>query len=74
MVRDDMWKSFELDEPDEYGWFLCIGCIERRIGRRLIAADFTDCPVNTTNVCGPKSKRLLDRMDLPATICGPCCN
>jgi hypothetical protein len=32
--------------PDD-GGFLCIGCLERRIGRRLVADDFTGCPLNT---------------------------
>jgi len=26
--------------------FLCIGCLELRIGRRLTVADFKDVPVN----------------------------
>jgi hypothetical protein len=26
--------------------YLCVGCLERRLGRRLTAADFTDVPVN----------------------------
>lgn len=26
--------------------FLCIGCIEQRLGRRLVAADFLDVPLN----------------------------
>ncbi|MEU6208193.1 hypothetical protein ABZ814_31990 [Micromonospora musae] len=27
--------------------YLCVGCLEARIGRRLTAADFTDVPVNS---------------------------
>ncbi len=26
--------------------YLCIGCLERRLGRRLTSADFTDAPIN----------------------------
>lgn len=29
--------------------FLCISCLERRLGRELVRADFIDAPVNTTN-------------------------
>jgi hypothetical protein len=28
------------------GAYLCIGCLERRLGRILTCADFTDAPVN----------------------------
>ncbi|WP_202033282.1 hypothetical protein [Nocardioides sp. WS12] len=42
MVHDDLWLSAV---PGDEGQ-LCIGCIERRIGRRLVPADFTDAPVN----------------------------
>jgi hypothetical protein len=28
------------------GDFLCIGCIEKRLGRPLTAADFADVPLN----------------------------
>jgi hypothetical protein len=31
------------------GGMLCIECLEKRIGRRLTAADFTDAPVNHYN-------------------------
>jgi hypothetical protein len=26
--------------------FLCIGCLEKRLGRELTAEDFPDCPIN----------------------------
>lgn len=38
MVRDDVW-------PDVDG-FLCIACLEQRLGRMLTADDFTDAHVN----------------------------
>ena len=40
MVRDDVWPIGKLD-----GW-LCVGCVETRIGRKLTPADFTDCAMN----------------------------
>ena len=38
MVRADLWPTGAR--------FLCIGCLERRIGRRLDADDFTGVPIN----------------------------
>jgi hypothetical protein len=40
MVRDDLWPLDRLDG------MLCIGCLERRLGRELAATDFDDAPVN----------------------------
>ncbi|MFD5425237.1 hypothetical protein [Streptomyces sp. NPDC127084] len=42
MVRDDVWAAAGMCP---FG-FLCIGCIEQRLGRRLAAADFLDLPLN----------------------------
>jgi hypothetical protein len=42
------------------GNFLCIGCLELRIGRQLTAADFTDCPVNVPD--RRNTPRLNDRL------------
>lgn len=41
MIHDRLWDSI-MDGP---GW-LCVGCAEARLGRRLVAADFTDAPIN----------------------------
>lgn len=54
MVHDAVW---ELANPARDG-MLCVGCIEDRIGRRLMPSDFTDAPCNEWAV----SKRLGDRM------------
>jgi hypothetical protein len=40
MVRDEAWPIGGLEG------MLCIGCLERRIGRRLVPADFTYCVLN----------------------------
>jgi len=43
---------------------LCIGCIESRLGKKLISSNFTDCPLNWRNICLPEhaSQRLFSRM------------
>jgi len=41
MVRPAVWRRAGAGRG-----FLCIGCLERRLGRRLRPADFTDAPVN----------------------------
>lgn len=41
MVKNAIW--------DEYGvgdYYLCISCLEKRVGRELTAEDFTDCLAN----------------------------
>lgn len=40
MVTDDVWPLAR------DGGVLCVGCLECRIGRRLVARDFTAAPVN----------------------------
>jgi hypothetical protein len=40
MVHDSVWPL----EKD--AGLLCIGCLEERIGRRLVPSDFTACPLN----------------------------
>jgi hypothetical protein len=52
MVHDELW-------PLEHDGFLCIGCLEARIGRRLVPTDFTDAPANAETA--GSSERLLDR-------------
>jgi hypothetical protein len=44
MVRSHVWAASGM-KPD--GGFLCIGCLEERIGRQLGPADFASVPVNT---------------------------
>ena len=40
-VDDDVWQEAGLERG-----YLCIGCLEVRIGRRLTPRDFRICPVN----------------------------
>jgi hypothetical protein len=45
MVSDSVWQAAGM--PAEDGWhFLCIGCLEQRLGRTLTRRDFTDVPIN----------------------------
>jgi hypothetical protein len=58
MVHNALWAKAN---PQING-MLCVGCLENRIGRQLMSDDFTDMPINTTDVCGVKSKRLASRL------------
>ena len=63
MVTEEVWRRSGLCGCKT----LCIGCLERRIGRLLDSADFTTCPVNFENVIGmrPVTPRLLHRLFTP---------
>lgn len=54
MVHDHVWKAAGM-EP--YGGCLCVGCLEKRIGRQLIPDDFPNQALNTL----PGTPRLMDR-------------
>jgi hypothetical protein len=58
MVKDEVWDA--AIRADSFIRYLCIGCIELRLGRRLVPSDFTDVLVNKKN--GGESPRLHDRM------------
>ena len=60
MVRDDIWKACGMGTG-----MLCIGCVEKRLGRQLNQQDFTDVPLNDIEY-GAKSLRLQDRLTAPA--------
>jgi hypothetical protein len=49
---------------------LCIGCLEQRIGRTLMASDFTAAPVNDPNhpLSGHKSERLRHRLSATTSM------
>jgi hypothetical protein len=67
MVHKHVWKAAR--GPRGY---LCIGCIEARLGRQLHRGDFTTAPLNDLNYYRPekawwyRSPRLLDRLTAPA--------
>jgi hypothetical protein len=59
MAIQDEHRAFEALIYPEDG-MLCIGCVERRLGRRLRASDFQDIPMNRGEVF-PQSLRLKHR-------------
>lgn len=61
MVLDEIWEKAVGDEKLD---FLCVSCLEKRIGRKLISVDFTKAPVNDTGhpYFNIRSRRLIERM------------
>ena len=57
MVRRSVWTAAVSDSQTQI--FLCIGCLERRLGRVLVTTDFAEVPLNYFNNHGP---RLKDRL------------
>ncbi len=54
MVRDDVWEQAWANRRKPWHslpgqQILCIGCLEKRLGRTLMPCDFTDWPVNNPN-------------------------
>jgi hypothetical protein len=47
MVTYGAWEAAGMPHKG----YLCVGCIERRLGRSLTGADFIDCPVNDLSIC-----------------------
>jgi hypothetical protein len=61
MIRDAIWAACGMKDG-----FLCIGCIEARLGRQLASRDFVKVPIN-----GPSSwdtPRLAERKARKAAI------
>jgi hypothetical protein len=46
MVHDHVW---ERAGTAPYGGYLCIGCLEKRLGRTLCADDFESASINRPN-------------------------
>lgn len=44
MLKDPVWEEAV---PDDDLGMLCIGCIEKKLGRELSPEDFSECPLNT---------------------------
>ena len=67
-VHNGVWQA--ADAPRHA--FLCVGCLESRLGRRLRRADFTDAPINDLSISRTarfawswRSDRLIDRLSVP---------
>ena len=57
MVRDSVWREAGMSERKDQAIFLCIGCLEARLGRMLTARDFTRVPINRV---GPRNSPRLN--------------
>jgi hypothetical protein len=57
MVHDRIWREAGMRRG-----YLCIGCLERRLGRELTPGDFTSCLLNDQNAGGYGSGRLVSRL------------
>lgn len=58
MVEHDVWAEAIADDPAR---MLCVGCLEARLKRNLVAQDFLACPLNLLPV-RPRSRRLQARL------------
>lgn len=66
MVRSDIWDQAWSDRRKPWHRVpgqevLCIGCLEQRLGRTLMACDFTDAEVNDVGK-GNISERMRNRL------------
>lgn len=61
MVHDEIWDAAVTFNGVPKRSMLCLGCVERAIGRALTSQDFTDAPVNFEG-SGVKSDRLMARL------------
>jgi hypothetical protein len=68
MVHDRVWEAAGMT-PNGY---LCIGCLEQRLGRRLHRADFASCDLNSLDAglrryaWWWRTGRLVDRLLAPS--------
>jgi hypothetical protein len=70
MIQDELWSAVS----SAFHGFMCIGCVETKLQRKLTPADFMDLPVNSLDwhrqgcpgedgeVCMCRSSRLQDRL------------
>jgi hypothetical protein len=65
MVTADVWEAVMPNDPGDMTLFLCVECLEERLGRRLTSGDFTDAVVNAMNLVDDSRGRLFDRLTTP---------
>ncbi len=58
MVHDELWPTVLGGRE-----FLCLGCLEVRLNRRLTTEDFPDAPVNRAGLF-PISDRMKNRLEI----------
>lgn len=59
MLKPEIWQAAGMTKG-----FLCIGCVEQRLERKLTPTDFPDAPVNRPS----KSDRLLNRLGYTRSV------
>lgn len=59
-INWSLWPNVEIPWSAIEAGYLCLGCLETRLGRKLDRSDFSDAPVNTGYE--PRSERMLDRI------------
>jgi hypothetical protein len=62
MLHDEVWSATGMPTKPDLRSYLCVGCVEGRVGRILSRADFTDAPLNTTWPPANRSGRLINRL------------
>ena len=68
VVHDHVWEAARAPAVG----YLCIGCLETRLGRQLHRGDFTTAPLNDLSYHRPdkawwwRSERLRDRLTAPS--------
>ena len=62
MVYDRVWRKAGM-QPD--GGFLCVGCLEERLGRKLRRRDFPSVPMNSL---GPEAAHMAWAQRTPRLI------
>ena len=58
MLKDEVWFLVNNSKSG----MLCIGCLEDRLGRKLLTSDFKDCHINRPASGKYFSQRLTDRL------------
>jgi hypothetical protein len=58
MVRGEVWQAARAPKRG----YLCIGCLETRLGHGLRRGDFSPAAINDLNYGWPHSDRLRDRL------------
>jgi len=57
MVHNALWGEFVPEDDHQGGFFICLTCLEDRMGRELTIKDFTDKPINRALRFGLKLAR-----------------
>ena len=61
-LNDNIWMKINNIKDWQIG-MLCVGCCEKRLGRRLNSGDFTDAWINNPKMVPSMSARLIDRIN-----------